>query len=258
MNFVGRMKEETLPPAEDEIKTEEDEAFLRAQIEARLGWEYPYSAETDIPGTVSVSDVKRLRGIRLSHSVRTPDFYTGEKGLTAAERGTAVHTVLQHMDLGREYDYDSVRELIKECAENGILTEAEAQSVSIRKIELFASSPLYKRILKADKVFREEAFTVAVSPGEIYSGEKYADVDGDMILHGRIDCCFVENGEIVLIDYKTDRYNEDSEEEFHQRYDIQMELYSKALEKVTGLRVKECYIYSVESGKAIAVDLKEA
>lgn len=258
VNFVGRMKEETLPPAEDEIKTEEDEAFLRAQIEARLGWEYPYSAETDIPGTVSVSDVKRLRGIRLSHSVRTPDFYTGEKGLTAAERGTAVHTVLQHMDLGREYDYDSVRELIKECAENGILTEAEAQSVSIRKIELFASSPLYKRILKADKVFREEAFTVAVSPGEIYSGEKYADVDGDMILHGRIDCCFVENGEIVLIDYKTDRYNEDSEEEFHQRYDIQMELYSKALEKVTGLRVKECYIYSVESGKAIAVDLKEA
>ena len=96
---------------------------------------------------------------------------------------------------------------------------------------------------------------MAVKPLDIYGEEKYAGLDGDVILHGRADCYFVENGEVVLIDCKTDRYNEDSEEEFHERYDIQMELYSRALEKVTGMRVKECYIFSLESGKAIPVEV---
>ena len=188
--------------------------------------------------------------------MKAPDFYAGEKGLSAAERGTAVHTVLEHMDFGKKYSYDDIIELIAGCLERGILTQAEADSVSVKKIQIFASSDLYKRILEADDVFKEEAFTVAVRPGEIYSQEKYKNIDGDIILHGRIDCYFIENGEIVLIDYKTDRYNEDSEEEFHERYDIQMELYSKALEKVTGLKVKECYIYSVESGRAIPVEIQ--
>lgn len=256
INFIGKIESESVISDEEKTVTDEDTAFLRAQIDARLSWEYPYSEETEIPGTVSVSDVKRIRGIKLSHTVKAPDFYAGEKGLSAAERGTAVHTVLEHMDFGKKYSYDDIKELIAGCLERGILTQAEADSVSVKKIQIFASSDLYKRILEADDVFKEEAFTVAVRPGEIYSQEKYKDIDGDIILHGRIDCYFIENGGIVLIDYKTDRYNEDSEEEFHERYDIQMELYSKALEKATGLKVKECYIYSVESGRAIPVEIQ--
>lgn len=255
INFIGKVNLESSVREEEKVRDEEDKAFLKAQIEARLGWEYPYLEETDIPGTVSVSDVKRIRGIKLSHTVKTPDFYADERGLTAAERGTAVHTVLEHMDFKKEYDYNSIKELIGDCLTNGVLNEAEANSVSIKKIEMFVSSKLYKRIINADSIFKEEAFTVSVRPGEIYKEEKYSQIDGDIILHGRIDCYFIENNEIVLIDYKTDRYNEDSEKEFHERYDIQMELYSKALEKVTGLKVKECYIYSVESGKAISVEI---
>ena len=75
-----------------------------------------------------------------------------------------------------------------------------------------------------------------------------------MILHGRIDCYFIENGEIVLLDYKTDRFDEESEEIFHQRYDIQMKLYSSALEEITGKKVKECYIYSVDKGQLIRIE----
>ena len=59
---------------------------MKAQIGARLGWEYPYKAETEIPGTVSVSDVKRIRGTTLSHTVKKPDFYTEEKGLDVYKR----------------------------------------------------------------------------------------------------------------------------------------------------------------------------
>lgn len=239
----------------DKPFTEEDAAFLKAQIGARLGWEYPYKAETEIPGTVSVSDVKRIRGTTLSHTVKKPDFYTEEKGLSASEIGTAVHTVLEHMDFSKEYDYLKIKELIKECKEIGLLTEKEASSVSIKKIETFAKSQLYRRILNAEAVYKEEAFTAAVTPEQIYKRKEYADMDENIILHGRIDCYFIENGSIVIVDYKTDRYDEDSDESFRNRYGIQMELYSKALESVTGMKVKECLIYSVAAGKTIKIDV---
>ena len=239
----------------DKPFTEEDAAFLKAQIGARLGWEYPYKAETEIPGTVSVSDVKRIRGTTLSHTVKKPDFYTEEKGLSASEIGTAVHTVFEHMDFSKEYDYLKIKELIKECTEIGLLTEKEASSVSIKKIETFAKSQLYRRILNAEAVYKEEAFTAAVTPEQIYKRKEYADMDENIILHGRIDCYFIENGSIVIVDYKTDRYDEDSDESFRNRYGIQMELYSKALESVTGMKVKECLIYSVAAGKTIKIDV---
>ena len=253
LNFIGNVGSETVVMEDNALNTEEDRAFLRAQIEARLNWQYPYEEETTIPGTVSVSDVKRMRGIRLTHTIRKPDFYSDTKGLSASERGTAFHRVLERMDFRREYSYPDVKALVDECRLAGILSEAEAEAISVKKIQMFTASPLYKRIMSSEQIFKEEAFTVAVKPLDIYGEEKYAGLDGDVILHGRADCYFVENGEVVLIDYKTDRYNEDSEEEFHERYDIQMELYSRALEKVTGMRVKECYIFSLESGKAIPV-----
>ena len=240
------MKDETF-----EIKSEEDREFLKQQIGARLGWEYPYSIETQIPGTVSVSDVQRIRGTKLSHTVKKPDFYIGEKGLSPTDIGTAVHKVFEHMDFRYEYDYDSIKALIESMVNDGILTSQEGAAVSIKRIEMFAKSELYNRILNSDEVYKEEAFTVSITPEEIYRNEKYQDIDEAVILHGRVDCYFVENGEIVLVDYKTDYYDEENEEQFQERYEIQMDLYTKALEKVTGLRVKECCIYSVSAGKTI-------
>ncbi len=237
------------------IKTDEERAFVKEQIAARLIWEYPYIDSVGIPGSISVSDVKRMRGIRMAYAVRKPDFYAEKKGLSYAEVGTAVHTVLEHMDFTREYDYDGIKELISECEEKNILTGEEAEAVSIKKIEMFAQSKLYQRILNADAVFKEEAFAVSVNPEEIYRNREL--LDEAVILHGRIDCYFIEDGDVVIIDYKTDHFDEESEEKFHERYDIQMELYSAALEKVTGMKVKECYIYSIENGKTISVAVKK-
>lgn len=259
INFINSVSAVSAEKTVQERKaeTEEEEAFLTEQIAARLGWKYPYAAETAVPGSVSVSDVKRIRGTKLSHTVKKPDFYAEEKGLSAAEKGTAVHKVIEHMDFSKKYDYNGIKILVENLKGAGILSDEEAKAVSIKRIQMFADSDIYDRILKADAVYREEAFTSAVTPMEIYKDDKYADMDEAVILHGRIDCCFVENGEIVLLDYKTDRYDEDSERKFHERYDVQMELYTAALEKIMGMRVKECYIYSVASGKTIKMGQNE-
>jgi ATP-dependent helicase/nuclease subunit A len=67
------------------------------------------------------------------------------------------------------------------------------------------------------------------------------------ILQGVIDCAFLEDGEWVLVDYKTDRIAD--EDAFIQRYQGQIDWYATALMRITGLPVKEKYLYSISKAK---------
>ena len=74
------------------------------------------------------------------------------------------------------------------------------------------------------------------------------------MIHGIIDCFFEEEGEIVLVDYKNDRiWGEKNADTLKEQYKIQMYFYKKALEKSTGKKVKEVYLYSFALGEAIAM-----
>ena len=75
------------------------------------------------------------------------------------------------------------------------------------------------------------------------------------MLQGIADCFFVENGEIVLIDYKTDRVT--SEAVLADRYRMQLKLYSAAFEKLRGQRVKEAYLYSFSLGRKVPIPLNQ-
>ena len=71
-------------------------------------------------------------------------------------------------------------------------------------------------------------------------------------INGIIDCYFVEENAVVLVDYKSDRlWQEDA---FREKYRIQLRLYKEALERVTDLPVKACYIYAFAPGKTIPID----
>ena len=68
-----------------------------------------------------------------------------------------------------------------------------------------------------------------------------------IMVQGVIDCFFEEAGEVVLIDYKTNR-NTDGIEDL---YRTQTELYKKAIEESTGKRVKEVYLYLFSRNREI-------
>lgn len=254
INFINE-KAETSNIIQDDmltqINSEEDAEFLKEQINSRLSWVYPYEKEAEIPSSVTVSDIKKMRGEKYPYTVKTPKFYIDKKGLSAAEIGTAVHKVIEHMDFTKKYDYADIEDLIERCSEVGILSEQEKKAISIKKIVLFAQSDLYKRIMAADAVYKEEAFTISILPEEIYNIREYQGVDEAVILHGRIDCYFIENGKAVLLDYKTDYF--DNMKKLTDKYSVQMELYTKAIEKVTGMKVKECYIYSISAGRTVKI-----
>lgn len=73
----------------------------------------------------------------------------------------------------------------------------------------------------------------------------------EIIVQGSVDLCFLENGKWVLVDYKTDRA--DDEQALLERYRPQLALYAKALERITGREVAESDVCLVTAGKTLRV-----
>ena len=108
------------------------------------------------------------------------------------------------------------------------------------------------RLLAADELRREWPFNVLLRASEALTEAEAAGMpDGEMLVQGSIDCCFMESGGWVLLDYKTDR--SDDAAALTRRYRNQLRLYALALERITGIAVKEIRLCLLRSGEALAV-----
>ena len=168
-----------------------------------------------------------------------------------AERGTAIHTFFQYCNFNAAIT-DTEKE-IQAVTDKGYISKAEADSISAGNVKAFFEGELYKRICNADKYEREKKFMVAVSELDI-NGEVFDKLKrSDGMIKGIIDLLFYEDGEIVIVDYKSDRGI--SLAKLKERYSMQLRLYKAAIELTTGKRVKEAYLYSFEKKAHIAVDI---
>ncbi len=200
-----------------------------------LSYTYPYKDVSTLPTKVSVSELKSKKDTVI---VPKPAFLCEKVGDGAAY-GTTLHKLMQHIMPCEDLSRDKVTDLIGELVLQKIMTDAESKTVNPDKIVSFYASPLGKRIIASEKVFREQPFEVEIDVSLAYPEIK--DTNEKILLQGVIDCFFEEDGQLVLVDYKTDRY--DDVAEIHEKYDRQLELYKYALEKITKKTVKETYIY---------------
>lgn len=213
---------------------------ITPQIERLMTFEYPYKEDMSVHTKYSVSDLNS-HGRRAIENLGEPQFISGEKSLGAMGRGTVYHSVLEHMDIAKAYreGENYITSLIEEMVVKEMLTEKEAEILDIQRLANFASSNLAERIAASPKVSKEKRFNFMTE----YKGN-------NIIVRGIIDCFFEEDGEIVLLDYKTGN-STISEEAVKERYEIQMNLYKEALEAATEKKVKEIYLYLTDSGKII-------
>ena len=206
-----------------------------------LDFKYPYSDLSAIPTKVSVTS---LKGNTETTIIPKPMFLQ-EKAPDGAFFGTALHKVMEHFNPKTDLCEKDVTDFIDSLVSSGILSQKEADLMNGEKVVNFYSSQLGQRIIKSDKVFREQEFEVEIPVCQAYPEIQASDEN--ILLQGVIDCFFEEDGELVLVDYKTDRYNDISE--IHEKYDRQLELYKYALEKITNKKVKEkiIYLFSTDS-----------
>jgi len=169
-----------------------------------------------------------------------PGFISDRKAISAAERGTLLHLIMQHID----YNIGSADDIrgyeLQRQVSRGVITDEQIKDIDVNKIITFFDSPLGKRIRSSDYVKNEFKFSI-LRPAKLYF-QNTGD-DDEILLQGVIDCFFEENDELVVVDFKTDRVSEDTIRERAQRYTPQLNAYADALESITGKRVKERVIY---------------
>ncbi len=232
--------------------TEEDEAFAR-MLQERLEEVYPYQEETGLRVKISVSELKKAGqaeeedGDTLLYPQEEivpyiPKFMQEGEALSGAARGTAYHKVLECVDFSKMYHSQQVKKALEDLVEAGKLSREMADAVRPYDIYAFARTELARRMERAavrGELHTEQPFVIRVPACSLELG--YTSEE-PVLVQGIIDAWFYEDGEIVVVDYKTD-YVTDT----HQllgKYGKQLDYYELALEKLTGSRVKEKIIYS--------------
>lgn len=221
---------------------------MEGEIARRLGWRYPREVALWIPSKLSVTDIKlgQMRqleslGYRIPPLVRMPKFIEGKREFTGAEKGTILHFVLQHLDLDRVDTLEQLDEQLQQMVNKGLLTPEEGAVVQLDKLHRFFHSSIGQRMLQGDRVYREVPFNLKKRASEVLPG--VGDTEEILLVQGIIDCYFQEGEDLVLLDYKSDFILGSDREEIKNKYRVQLDLYQEALEKITGRRVKERYLY---------------
>ena len=150
--------------------------------------------------------------------------------MTGALRGTSYHKVLELLEFGKEYDVNSLEESLQQFVQQGYLTKEMKESVSSEEILTFLQSDVGQRVALASR------------RGVLHKEQPFVVSQDDTLVQGIIDVYFEEDGEWIVLDYKTDRLYR--EEEYKERYQVQLDYYAKALERITEKPVKEKLIYS--------------
>ena len=208
------------------------------------------NADSDATSNTAVSTLI-VPADDLANSVfgRKPQALQSEEDvLTGAQWGTLMHEAMQWLPLA-QYTQASLTKELDGLVTKGTFTEEERNLLSDTSLYKFFSSDLGKRLINAKRIERELPFSMLFEGKRVYDSLE----DGEnLFLQGIIDTAFEEDGEWVLVDYKTDRVK--SGEDLIKRYKIQMDLYKEALQRLTGMPVKACYIYSFRLHDAISID----
>ena len=240
---------------------------VREEIEKRFSFVYPYKYLEDIPVKVSVSDLKKRswhdeseleENISVSaeeqveeQEAPVPAFMAEkQEEYKGAARGTAYHRLMECLDYAEVESEEQLEVQLKRLLESQKMTEQEAECIRIRDIKKFVDSELGQRMKKAvvkKQLYREQPFVIRRSASLLDDSWK----DETILVQGIIDAYFTEDGEIVLVDYKTDRVRKGQEQKLVDLYHVQLEDYAQALERMTGMKVKEKIIYSFTLQKAI-------
>ena len=258
---------------------QEEETEISRKLQECFSYRYPFEKSSEIPSKVSVSELKKFSQTESMSESEVlyeepapvpllPEFLKQEKEVAGAFRGTVYHKVMECLDFAsllsvQKNMEDSIkktqlRDMIERqivgMIQKGQLSREDSLLLDIRKLECFAKSTLAGRMAAAaerGELFREQQFVLQMDAADMRKDWP----DGETVLiQGIIDAFFIEEDQIVLLDYKTDSVKKQEASSLFEKYRVQLEYYERALERLTGMKVKEKYIYSFCLNRVIEDD----
>ena len=210
---------------------------LLRKAEREIGGE-----EEETPENKRIPD-RFSAALRRSEAGPYPAFMMPPEEKRGAWRGTVTHRFLSLTDLDRirEAGEDPVpvlEQMKEEMVSGSVFTEEEGAVIRPEDAAAYYTSPLGRRMLAGFAVHREWGFN-------LYQPER------NLLVQGVVDCAFMEDDGWVLVDYKTDRVED--EEAFRETYRPQLKWYAEAVRELTGKPVKETWLYALSRRQAYPV-----
>ncbi len=244
------------------------EPALHETLKEQFAYRYPYGGSRQQKLKFTVSELKKRIYLTETYGEESeefgeqpyeepdvvpliPKFLQKEEELTGASRGTAYHRLMELLDFSRDYEEETLRQVLEDFVEEGRMQQDMADCIRIRDVRHFLACRSGQRMKDAavrQALWKEQPFVLGVDARELYPQEQ----EGEQILvQGIIDVYFEEEDGLVVLDYKTDQVRQ--AEELVERYHAQLDYYAKALEQMTQKKVKEKVIYSFTLRKEIVM-----
>ena len=250
-----------LPPADESEKRAAADPATAENLIARLSYSYPHPIAVQLPSKLTASELKgrsldreifedsEKSLLEQSSVYERPEFVIKDSKLTGAEKGTALHLVMQYIDFKKCESADGISEELKRLTEREFITPEQAEAAEPEKIAAFFQTPLGRELLSADSIEREFKFSILVRAEDYFPGGG----EYEILLQGIIDCFFEKNGRLYIIDFKTDYVTEATVSEHIKLYENQIMTYSRALEEITGRTPAARYLYFFRLDKAVEI-----
>ena len=248
-----------------DVALNEEEQAIYDEIDRRFRYRYPDEDLLTAKAKWSVSAIRKeeleeekakQREVVVMSGDEVTNIQMGvekKKRASAADVGTAYHRFMEFLDFakatkGSAPDMDYITERAEFLKDHNAIDDEVYASLDLSKIAAFFESDLGRRAIAASargSLKREKPFTLKTVRG-----------GNEMLVQGVIDCCFEEDGKMILIDYKSSYIRpgaarEAELERIKDEYKIQIELYSEAVEKGTGKEVSEAYLYLFTIAEAV-------
>lgn len=258
-------------------ESKEGQNAAMSELNDQLSFVYPHENLKDLYTKTSVSELKMAamhKAFEKQSLEETPislfpteeivpyipNFAKESREVSGAARGSAYHRLLELLDYAKLMEKQRensnnhtayMQKSIEEFVESGRITQEEIDMINMRKVCIFLESPVAARMAAAQDrgdLYKERPFVLGIEANRL--SEEFP-IDEKVLIQGIIDVYFIEDGEIVLLDYKTDAVK--TGEELIKRYQTQIDYYTEALEKITGLKVKEKLLYSFALSDVIRI-----
>ena len=244
------------PPAAGEREALETPEAREPDFDpAALDFTYPHQNAALTPAKLTATQLKgREKDQEIAENtarpyVRSafapPRFLAGKEPLTADQRGTAIHLVMEHLPLDGD-PADTVADLLA----RRLLTPEQAQAVDIPAIRRFLASSLAEELRGADRVEREFRFSLLVPAGDYHRDMAEED---RVLLQGVVDLFAVTAEGITVVDFKTDYVTEETLPAKADYYRPQLAAYSAALERIMEKPVVRRVLWFFRTGQAVEV-----
>ena len=229
------------------VKIDDEE---KKKISKILEYKYKYQDSTTIPTKTSVTELKiapKKSDLKCAKFLKED----AETKITNAQKGTLIHLCMQKLDTqNKNYTYSQIKDLVQDLENKKIITHKEAEAININKVYQFTKSKIWEEMIHAHVVHREKAFYISIPAKEVFDKE----LEEKILVQGVIDLYYInEQNELILVDFKTDYVEDRNEQILVDKYNIQLELYKRALEDALQRKVDKVYIYSTYLEKEILI-----